>query len=96
MHAHINLLGWLSMMVFAVAYHVLPRFSGRALHSERLADTHVVLANIGLIGLMISWPLSHYNRTPMVQLIFTGAAICYATGAYIFVYNILKTIFGKD
>src|SRR4030067_809234 len=56
MHAHINLLGWLSMMVFAVAYHVLPRFSGRELHSERLANTHVVLANAGLIGLIIPWP----------------------------------------
>jgi len=96
MHAHINLLGWLSMMVFAVAYHVLPRFSGKALYSERLADTHVILANAGLIGLIISWPLSRYNWTPAVQVIFTGAALCYAVGAYLFVYNILRTILGKE
>ena len=95
MHAHINLLGWLSMMVFAVAYHVLPRFSGRELFSERLANTHVILANAGLIGLMISWPLTHYMWSPAVSVIFTGAALCYAIGAYLFVYNILRTIFGK-
>jgi cbb3-type cytochrome oxidase subunit 1 len=96
MHAHINLLGWLSMMIFAVAYHVLPRFSGRALYSERLSDTHVILANIGLIGLMISWPLSRYYWTPMIRLMFTGAALCYAVGAYLFVYNIMRTVLGKD
>ena len=96
MHAHINLLGWLSMMVFAVAYHVLPRFSGRELHSERLANTHVVLANAGLIGLIIAWPLSRLNLTPSVHLFFIAAALCYAAGAYLFVYNILRTILGKN
>src|SRR4030066_644141 len=80
MHAHINLLGWLSMMVFAVAYHVLPRFSGRELFSERLANTHVILANAGLIGLMISWPLTHYMWSPAISVIFTGAALCLSIG----------------
>lgn len=96
MHAHINLLGWLSMMVFAVAYHVLPRFSGRVLFSERLANTHVILANAGLIGLIITWPLSRYMWTPAIRVIFIAAALCYAVGAYLFVYNILRTVFGKD
>src|SRR4030066_618235 len=96
MHAHINLLGWVSMMVFAVAYHVLPRFSGRELYSERLANTHVILANAGIIGLIISWPLSRFNLTPAVHLFFIAAAVCYAAGAYLFVYNILRTILGKN
>ncbi len=96
MHAHINLLGWLSMMVFAVAYHVLPRFSGRALHSERLADAHVILANAGLIGLMISWPLTYYRWAPLMRLLLSISALLYAIGAYLFVYNILRTILGKD
>ena len=95
MHAHINLLGWVSMMVFAVAYHVLPRFSGRELYSERLANTHVILANAGLIGLMISWPLSRLNLTPEVHVFSVVSALCYAVGAYLFVYNILRTILGK-
>ena len=96
MHAHINLLGWLSMMVFAVAYHVLPRFSGRPLYSERLADTHVFLANTGLIGLAIAWPLSRYYWTTPLRVLFTGAALCYAAGAYVFVYNIIRTVFVRE
>ena len=95
MHAHINLLGWLSMMIFAVAYHVLPRFSGRELYSERLSNTHVILANIGLIGLMISWPLSRYYWTPMIRLMFTGAALCYAVG-HICLYTTYEDSTGKD
>ncbi len=96
MHAHINLLGWLSMMVFAVGYHAIPRFSGRELFSVRLANTHVILANAGLIGLIFSWPMSRYNLTPSVQMIFTGSALCYALGAYLFTYNILRTVLGKS
>ena len=84
------------MMVFAVAYHVLPRFSGRPLYSERLADTHVFLANIGLIGLIIAWPLSRYYWTTPLRVLFTVAALCYAAGAYLFVYNILRTVFAKE
>ena len=34
-HMHANLLGFVSMMIFGVAYHVLPRFVGRPLHSSR-------------------------------------------------------------
>ncbi|HUF49370.1 MAG TPA: hypothetical protein VMN60_00965, partial [Longimicrobiales bacterium] len=34
-HMHANLLGFVSMMIFGVAYHVLPRFTGNALRSRR-------------------------------------------------------------
>ena len=50
-HAHINLLGWVSMLMFGVSYHILPRFSGKQLYSEMLASLHFWFANIGLIGL---------------------------------------------
>src|SRR3972149_5501703 len=54
-HTHFNLLGWMSMMVFGVAYHILPRFSGKPLWSERLSLIQLWLANIGLIGMAIGW-----------------------------------------
>jgi len=93
MHAHTNLLGWVSMMIFAVAYHVLPRFSGRPLYSERLADLHLILSNIGLIGLMILWPLSKYVWSPVINILLTGSAIFYAISSYLFVFNLWKTVF---
>ncbi len=96
MHAHANLLGWVSMMIFGVSYHVLPRFSGRPLYSERLAGLHFTLSNIGLIGLIISWPLSKaYYGVGLLQFMLIGSALLYAASAYIFVYNLGKTVFGK-
>lgn len=56
-HTHINLLGFMAMMVYGVGYHILPRFMGRPLYSSRLAYIHVWLANVTLIGLSISWIL---------------------------------------
>src|SRR3990172_3704996 len=96
MHAHTNLLGWVSIIIFGVSYHVLPRFSGRPLYSERLAGLHFILSNTGLIGLIISWPLSKtYYGVALLQFMFTGSAALYAVSAYMFVYNLLKTVFGN-
>ncbi|MDI6764083.1 MAG: hypothetical protein QME83_13780 [Thermodesulfobacteriota bacterium] len=54
-HTHINLLGFMAMMVYGVGYHILPRFMGRPVYSHRLGNIQVWLANITLIGLSISW-----------------------------------------
>ncbi len=95
-HAHTNLLGWVSMMIFGVSYHVLPRFSGRPLYSEKLADLHLILSNAGLIGLIISWPLSKaYYGVGIWQGMLTLSALLYAVSAYLFVYNLGKTVFGR-
>lgn len=96
MHAHTNLLGWVSMMIFAVAYHVLPRFSGRPLFSDTLANLHLIFANVGLLGLIIVWPLLRVYGTITVQAIHIVAALFYAIGAFLFVFNIARTVFGKD
>ena len=97
MHAHTNLLGWVSMMIFGVSYHVLPRFSGRPLYSERLAGLHFILSNTGLIGLIIYWPLSKtYYGVALLQLLFTGSALLYTISAYLFVYNLGRTVFAKE
>ena len=48
-HAHLMLVGFIAMMIFGVGVHVLPRFTGRALFSERLADAQFALANLGLL-----------------------------------------------
>jgi len=56
-HAHINLLGWVSMMIFGVTYHVMPRFSGRPMRYPRLIWPHFWLTNVGLIGMAITWTL---------------------------------------
>jgi hypothetical protein len=56
-HTHINLLGFIAMMIYGVGYHILPRFMGRPVYSARLGITQVWLANISLIGLSVFWIL---------------------------------------
>ena len=85
-HVHVNLLGWVSMFIYGVAYHVLPRFSGQPLHSTRLADLHVVLANVGLVGMATGFVLQ--GPGPIVALFGTIEAI----GGLLFVYNVGRTV----
>lgn len=54
-HTHINLLGFMAMMVYGVGYHILPRFMGRPVYSQRLGIVQVWLANITLVGLCVAW-----------------------------------------
>jgi cbb3-type cytochrome oxidase subunit 1 len=89
-HAHANLLGFVSMMIFGVAYHVLPRFAGRPLHARRLAIAHFWIANVGLAALVagfllrIGWPDAHW--------LLRGGGLLSALGALAFAYNVWRTI----
>ena len=56
-HTHINLLGFMAMMIYGVGYHILPRFMGKPVYSHRLGSIQVWLANITLMGLYVSWIL---------------------------------------
>jgi len=56
-HTHINLLGFMAMMIYGVGYHILPRFMGKPVYSHRLGNIQVWLANITLMGLSVSWIL---------------------------------------
>lgn len=51
-HIHLNLLGFMSMMVTGVAYHVLPRFSARTLPWPAGMKYQFFLQNTGLLGMV--------------------------------------------
>ncbi len=84
-HVHFNLLGWLSMMIFGVAYHILPRFSGQALWCEKLSVWHFRLANIGLVGMAFGWLVSS-NGVLLLFALVEGLSILF------FVVNMFKTV----
>ena len=48
-HAHINLLGWVTMVLFGLVYRSIP-----AMAKEKLADIQFWVSNIGFIVMMIS------------------------------------------
>jgi cbb3-type cytochrome oxidase subunit 1 len=91
-HMHTTLLGFVSMMIFGVAYHVLPRFTGSPLRSTRAALVHVVLANAGL-GLMVAAWLLRAAWAPVAVLLPVGAVLS-GVGAFLFIGNIWLTMNG--
>ncbi|HST58669.1 MAG TPA: cbb3-type cytochrome c oxidase subunit I [Longimicrobium sp.] len=90
-HMHANLLGFVSMMIFGVAYHVIPRFTGRPLHRPRAAALHLWVANAGLAGMVSGFILRIYRWEPGMILLGTGALLS-AAGAALFIYNIWRTL----
>lgn len=92
-HMHANLLGFVSMMIFGVAYHVIPRFTGHPLHNPRLAGAHVWVANAGLAGMVSGFILRVYAAAPGRILLALGATLS-AAGAFFFIYNLWRTLDG--
>ncbi len=90
-HAHVNLLGWVSMMIFGVAYHILPRFSGRPVKHPRLIWPHFWLTNGGLVGMSVAWVVGTAGTKAWEHVagLFGLAA---AVGIGLFVFNMLATI----
>lgn len=94
-HLHMNLLGFVAMMIFGVAYHVIPRFTGHPLHSRRLAAVQWWLANVGLLVFVLGLALLPETMYATSARIVVGAGgLISAAAAYAFVYNIWRTIDG--
>lgn len=90
-HMHANLLGFVSMMIFGVAYHVIPRFTGTPLRSRRMAMAHLWVANAGLAGMVGGWMVRPAQPTPGSALLGVGALLS-ASGAFLFISNIWRTL----
>lgn len=90
-HMHANLLGFVSMMIFGVAYHVMPRFSGNPLHSRSLARWHLWLVNLGLLGMVAGWA-ARVQLVPGAAAVLGAGALCSAAGAALFIYNLWRTL----
>jgi cbb3-type cytochrome oxidase subunit 1 len=93
-HAHMNLLGFVTMMIYGVAYHVVPRFTGHQLHSRRIAGIQWWLANVGLLLMVIGFCLAPHGIQGYIFVLTTGGILA-ALGAYCFVYNLWRTIDGR-
>jgi len=91
-HAHINVVGWISFLIYGVAYHILPRFIGRPLHSERLASAQLWLGNISLLGMVIFWTVYRSSGQPAYLHVFATFGALQALSAVFFVHNMVRTI----
>ena len=71
-HSHLNMLGWVSMMIYGVGYHILPRFMGRPLYSNKIGEAQFYLANISLVGMLLFYSLNVYNPSGMYSKLDDG------------------------
>jgi hypothetical protein len=84
-HAHMMLLGFVLMTIYGVGLHVLPRFGGYPLRSERIASVQFWLANAGLPLMIAGW-LAYSD-----PLVAAGGALTVAAMA-LFGVNMLLTV----
>ncbi len=93
LHVHLNLLGFMSMMIYGVGYHILPKFSGTVIYSTSIMTIQFWLANIGLTGMAAAWPMQISNSESLIAgpMLMLSASISFIA-VLLFAFNILKTI----
>jgi cbb3-type cytochrome oxidase subunit 1 len=94
-HSHLNMLGWVSMMIFGVGYHILPRFMGRPLYSNKIGEAHFYLANISLVLMLIFYTVNVYQAGGIFLWLALAAGVVQAISIFLFFYNMLMTLLGK-
>ncbi len=94
-HAHMNVAGFLTLLVFGVGYQLLPRLFGAPLHSRGLGIAHLYLANVGLGCLVLGFLLQ-----PQIGLragwLLAGGGGLYAIGALCWIWNLWRTFNQAD
>jgi len=94
-HSHLNMLGWVSMMIYGVGYHILPRFMGRALYSNKIGEVQFYLANISLIAMLVFYIMNTYNPGDLYRTVTVASGVVQAFTIFLFFYNMLMTLLTK-
>ena len=93
-HSHLMLIGWVTMMIYGVGYHVLPRFAGKLVKHKGLADVQFWISNVGLVGMVIFYTLMQLGQD--YRVLFALSATLQVASAFIFFYNMATTLYSKD
>lgn len=94
-HSHLNMLGWVSMMIFGVGYHILPRFMGRPLYSNKIGEAQFYLANSSLVAMLFFYALNIYHPSSMYRLLTVVSGVVQTVSIFLFFYNMLMTLLTK-
>ena len=82
-HAHLLLLGWASLALAGIVYHLYPAAS-----TTRLARTHFWLHNLGLPGFMIGLAM-YLSGIEFAMPVVAGSATVVLVGLALFAANVL-------
>jgi hypothetical protein len=88
-HAHVNLLGWVSMALFGVIYHFYPKAA-----NSKLAKTQFWLHNIGVPIMLAGISAQVFGVTAALPAAIIGS-MAVVVGVILFMVNVFKYV-GKD
>ena len=91
-HAHINLLGWVSLAIYGVVYRIYP-----AMKDCSLALTHLICSVAGVIFMNLGWWMFLQNilvGTKILVVIFRGGSALGILGVVLFL--VIFWLHGKD
>jgi cbb3-type cytochrome oxidase subunit 1 len=91
-HVHLNLVGWISMMIYGVGYHILPRFSGRPLRYPQWPLVQFYAANLGLWGMVAGFVLRATPAAGLYQPFLAVFGTLEFLAMSMFAVNIVRTI----
>jgi cytochrome c oxidase cbb3-type subunit 1 len=94
-HSHLNMLGWVSMMIYGVGYHILPRFMGRPLYSSKIGELQFYLANIGLVSMLVFYSLNVSSPSGLYGSLTLASGLIEGLSVFLFFYNMLMTLIPK-
>ncbi len=87
-HIHLFMVGWITQMIFGVAYWMFPRFSSEApRRSERLGSVTYVALNAGLVMRAIAEPMVTLRYATPWPAILVLSAVLQWLAALAFVVN---------
>ncbi|MDP3110908.1 MAG: cbb3-type cytochrome c oxidase subunit I [Thermodesulfovibrionales bacterium] len=95
-HSHLMLIGWVSMMIYGVGYHILPRFAGKLIKSKTMAELQFWLANIGLVGMLGFYTLGIYNPSDLYKGLIIASGAVEVLSIFLFFYNMIATLYSKQ
>ena len=91
-HVHLNLLGFMAMFIYGVAYHILPRFNAKPISNPTLIPVHFYLVNVGLIGMLMFAMFDGLYGEGVAHYGFIASSIIESLGIFIFAYNLIPVL----
>lgn len=91
-HVHVMLLGFMSMMIYGVAYHILPRFNAKPVPYPSWIPVQYWLANIGLWGMIGVYAIGGFWTTGPLRMTFGAFSALEGTAILMFVINIFSVL----
>lgn len=91
-HIHVNLIGFMAMFVFGVAYHILPRFNGKPVRYPAWIPVQFYSMNVGLVGLLTFYMVGGYWEGGMKSIMLGLFAVVTGISIIMFAINIVSVL----